>query len=667
MMRFSDMRVATKVATGFAAVGVLLLAISAVGYTSLEQAETSFHDYRAIARQTNAIGHFQSAMLTMRIGVKNFLASGDQAQRDAVQAQAREAQAAGAALAAEVNAAQLSRFRDTEAELTAYVADFAKVADQRATETTELNKLELLGTAADRSLTSLLDAADKIGDGDIMNHTGLALRNLSLGRLYVEKFRGDGQVADAVRASEALAAATSGIDAVAGVGGVETLSLAAKAHSAVASYTESWFRLHQAYVERERLVHESLDKLGPRVALAVGAFDTENRARQDELGPRATASVARSQLITGVSAALAIALAVVAALGIGRGIARPIRSMTEAMQRLAEGDRSVEIPARGRRDEVGAMAEALQVFKDNAERAERLAGERAAEQAKRETRARAIEQLTGSFDSDVSGVLGMVANASVELESTAQAMTANAERTQGQATTAAAATEEAAAGVQAVATAAEELSSSIAEIGRQVEQSSRTAQTAAEEAGRADRTVKGLAEAATRIGAVVSLINQIAQQTNLLALNATIEAARAGEAGRGFAVVASEVKNLATQTARATEEISGQIAAVQNSTKEAVGVIGGIVARIDEVNAVASAIAAAVEQQSAATAEIARNVQQAAAGTVQVSSNIGEVTQATTETGSAAGQVLSAARELSREGLALRETVGRFLEGVRAA
>ncbi|HTH17542.1 MAG TPA: methyl-accepting chemotaxis protein [Magnetospirillum sp.] len=391
---------------------------------------------------------------------------------------------------------------------------------------------------------------------------------------------------------------------------------------------------------------------------AAGAADAKQRK-----------DASADKLQTGVLVATAVfaVMAVIAGLVLKGAIATPIMAMTGAMRALAEGDRQADIPARGRKDEIGAMAEAVQVFKDNAIRADRLAAEQEAERAARENRARAIESLTTQFDGTVSGVLGIVSGAATEMEATAQAMSANAEQTNRQAAAVAAATEQASAAVQTVATAAEELSSSIAEIGRQVDQSMQVTRAASDEANRTNATVRSLAEASAKIGNVISLINDIASQTNLLALNATIEAARAGEAGKGFAVVAHEVKSLANQTARATDEIAGQIGTVQNATAEAVKAIAGIVARINEVDQIATAIASAVEEQSAATSEIARNVEQAACGTREVSSNIGGVTQSASETGAAAGQVLASAQSLSREASELKAVVERFLLDVKGA
>ncbi len=279
----------------------------------------------------------------------------------------------------------------------------------------------------------------------------------------------------------------------------------------------------------------------------------------------------------------------------------------------------------------------------------------------------AMNQTADAFEAKVGTLVSMLSSGATELQATAQSMSATATQTNQQATTVAAAAEEASAGVQTVAAAAEELTSSIHEISRQVAQSAKITEKAVEDARRTDTTVRALADGAQKIGDVVQLITNIAAQTNLLALNATIEAARAGDAGKGFAVVASEVKSLATQTAKATEEIAAQIAQIQDATGEAVKAIKAISATIDEVNVIASNIASAVEEQGAATAEIARNVQQTAASTQEVTATITGVSRAANDTGAAAGQVLGAASNLLRQAEQLTNEVNNFVVGVRAA
>jgi methyl-accepting chemotaxis protein len=369
-------------------------------------------------------------------------------------------------------------------------------------------------------------------------------------------------------------------------------------------------------------------------------------------------------LLLGVGLTLGVVVALVTA----HSIVKPTAGMTAVMNRLSQGDKTVDVPSLDRADEIGEMAKAVEVFKHNAIETDRLRAEQEEQKKRAEIeKKQAMNDLADRFEASVKGVVNGVSSGATEMRAAAESLSATAEETSRQATAVAAASEQASTNVQTVASAAEELSSSISEISRQVSQSATIAGKAVDEAQKTDQTVQGLAAAASKIGEVVKLINDIASQTNLLALNATIEAARAGEAGKGFAVVASEVKSLAAQTAKATEEIAAQINAIQASTGDAVTAIKGIGATIAEINEIATTIASAVEEQGAATKEISRNVQQASAGTAEVSSNIGGVTQAAQSTGSAASQMLGSASELSEQSEKLRAEVDRFLAQVRAA
>ena len=353
---------------------------------------------------------------------------------------------------------------------------------------------------------------------------------------------------------------------------------------------------------------------------------------------------------------------------IGGSISRPLDQLGSRMRALADGALEQDIPGIERGDEVGAMAATVQIFKDNAVRIRGLEKLEAETQARAAAERRAaMENIASDFERSVKGIVSTVATAAAGMQTTAQSMTATASDASARAATVGAASDSASNNVGTVAAAAEELSGSVSEISRQVTRSTEIANKAVGDAERTNATVKALSTGAEKIGEVVKLIHSIAAQTNPLALNATIEAARAGESGRGFAVVASKVKALANQTAKATEEISAQVAAMQASTSEAVHSIGGITETIAQMSEITGSIAASIEQQGDATREIARNIQSVAAGSNEISAHIGGVTSAAAATGVAASDVLSNARELDNQPGMLRRAVDEFLVKVRAA
>jgi methyl-accepting chemotaxis protein len=401
---------------------------------------------------------------------------------------------------------------------------------------------------------------------------------------------------------------------------------------------------------------------------AVGTLITMNvekmQAARDE--SVVMAQQARRWLVVGAIGGLVCAFGILGWIALYQ-ISRPLADMTREMTKLANGDLDIDIEGADRADEVGGLARSLQVFKENAITARRLEEEQRQEQARKDARRRIVEEYIGVFDHQVGEALDTLTAASTEMHATAGSMAATAEETSRQTTAVATSSDQASANVQTVAAATEQLSASVSEISRQVTQSAEFASTAVVEAERTNATIQGLAGTAQKIGEVVSLIQTIASQTNLLALNATIEAARAGEAGRGFAVVASEVKALSNQTAKATEDISTQIAAIQAETGHAVDAIKAIGGTIRQMDEIATAIAAAVEQQGAATRDISNNIQLVAQGTNSVASNIAGVNEAAAETGAAAGQVLTAADGLSRQADKLRADVNGFLGKIRTA
>jgi methyl-accepting chemotaxis protein len=416
-------------------------------------------------------------------------------------------------------------------------------------------------------------------------------------------------------------------------------------------------------ITSEQWTSMAVAKLATLLGAAEGALDVakEHAAQQ------------RAQALTELWLQLGLLLAaMMLAAGmmllVSRRVTGPLQTIQGAMLKLAGGDLSAEASFPGRQDEIGALAGAMQAFKGSMLEADRLRADQ------RDAEARAVAQrkddmakLANEFQAAVGNIVETVSSASTQLEAAAGTLTKTAETTQRLSGVVASASEEASANVQSVASAAEEMTSSVNEIARQVQESSRIAGEAVQQAGKTDARITELSGAASRIGDVVKLITAIAEQTNLLALNATIEAARAGEAGKGFAVVAQEVKALAAQTAKATDEIGTQIASMQTATQDSVSAIKEISGTIGRIAEIASAIAAAIEQQGAATQEISRNVAQAARGTSEVATNITDVNRGASETGSASTQVLGSAQSLARESGHLKAEVEKFVRMVRAA
>ncbi|MGF1607837.1 MAG: methyl-accepting chemotaxis protein [Kiloniellales bacterium] len=432
------------------------------------------------------------------------------------------------------------------------------------------------------------------------------------------------------------------------VDGDDQFALVEQIDQAIKAYRAALEQMAEALdlqAEAEQTMRAAQDAV---LGLVRGADQTLGAAMDDQR------VLSQTLMVAGTLGALAIGI--VLAFVIGRGISRPVSRLTAVMQRLVANDFSVEVPDRERRDELGAMALAVQVFKDNGQEVERLRAEQQeAERRAQAERDKLMLELADTLDVKVKAIVDAVRSASDDMTHNAQSMSKLADQTKEQSAAVRDASAEASQNVQTVAASAEELSSSIAEINRNVASSNEIAKKATEEARRTNEEVEGLVAAAQRIGEVVNLIQDIAEQTNLLALNATIEAARAGEAGKGFAVVASEVKNLATQTGKATEEIAQQITAMQNATTSAASVIGGIGKTIDQMNEIASAILSTVEQQAGATQEIARNVQQACHGTEQVTDSIDSVSEAADKTDRSAASVLQASAGLAEQSVALAE------------
>lgn len=662
---FSSVSVRARITFGFLAVLLILVVVSAIAYFSFGKTRDNVDIYVDRMTFRSSVRQLDRDLLAFRRIAREYINLGKaedlRDSRDAADKLRQDMQVARTQARSDADRGKLQGMADIFEK---YMQNFQSLVTFKDAGTKRMS--EGMDVNGGKFYATLNDLEDRAGESTA-RHLDMVLRHGLLVRLYANQAVGRRDPALRDKAHEEFKLLKAEIEKARPA--VQEVGLGTQLDQAA--------QVAVAYEADLDAVFDSFAKIdGLTVVMVPQALQIFSQLQELVDSTVAEASVVQTATLTNISdtsrfllvlSLVGIVLGLAAALLLGRAISLPVRRMTEAMRALADGNKTIEIPALGRGDEIGQMASAVQVFKENAIRVERLTAEQA-EQKRRaeEERKLALRKMADAFESQVGSVVQAVTAAAVQLQASARQMAATASETSTQATTVASASEQASGNVQTVASATEELSSSINEIAGQVERSLSVAERANAEARDTTALIEKLSENVTGIGEIVALINDIASQTNLLALNATIEAARAGDAGKGFAVVAAEVKGLANQTGRATEEIVGRIAAIQNGTSDAVRAISGITQVITEMSEISASVASAVQEQTAATGEIARNVDQAAIGTQEVSRNISMVETAARETGHAAEQISESSADLSHQSDLLKNEVSRFLDQVRS-
>ncbi len=668
--KLNDIKITAKLNMAFGLLVFMVcgLVVYSVGKTS--HLKEIFMEYRDTSKQSLLLGHLSEKLSDARKGSLAYRIDGSEKSYDDVVSNIEAIEHSREDIQKIVhNPERLEELLALEDKAVEYHKIFDQVSEKQKYIQASMDEIYALTTQTRELLEKAGEAAYQSNAVSTAYYTGLIQKDLLLSGYYTKAYFYENKPEQyEIAMSELNEALENQAKLARETTDPRSRAAVRQARGNIEQLQQKLTATHEALLARNELYNNGLDRVGPEMLAGYDKVFTEIRDQQDVIGPQALADMAqiRNMAITaGVSVAL---LSVILAFLMSKFLSKNFAMIIGQMERLSKGDKTFEIEGAARADEIGMMAKALQVFRENALEVERLEQEqKEAEKRAEEERKQAMLEMADSFEASVGGVINTVVSASTELSNTSQSMGSSVEETNSIAASVAAAAEQMSANVQTVATATEELTASGREIAQQVSKATELAQKSVDDAEQASQRVNGLRSAAEQISEVLNLIQDIAEKTNLLALNATIEAARAGDAGKGFAVVASEVKDLASQTQKATEEIAENVSNLQSETKSASDSIQFIAQGIRGVSEAAASISAAIEEQISATEEIARNVEEAATGTQEVSGNMSSVSTAAQETGHASNEVLEASNDLSKQSETLKSEVSKFLEKVRAA
>ena len=668
---FNNLSIGSKVFVAFALVIALLITCAGLSLFSISSFERSFSQHRNRVSEVELTRDIDYAFLDLTAKVDAYLIAGNETALSVAKAAAETTRSSITNAASQIEqGARKDNMTAIASLFDNYGAVLTKLIDLKTAQQKIVHdSVDPLGEKLKNDMLFFSSKVDKLNKPEIIPIATKATEQYNAGRLAVYKLLNNGTADDLKAADAGFNGLVQRLNLVIkAVGEGQEAAQLGKVLKSATAFRDAYHQANQISADLRSLTSKDLLNASTEIADKVAGVRSAASVESTAIGVATTGlldTIRRMLLIVaGVSVIGAVALAFV----IGRSISRPVVAIAHAMGQVSDGDLRTVVPGLGRKDEVGVMAEALEVFKTGlAQAAETRASREADAAAQADLRRAEVHQLADMFEQTVGGIASSLAAAAGQLNGSAQTLSQSSTDVTQKASTVATASEAASAGVGTVAAAAEELASSIVEIGRQVNESTEVASRAVQDASETASKVRELSEAARKIGAVVDLINTIAGQTNLLALNATIEAARAGEAGKGFAVVAAEVKQLADQTARATSEIGAQVAAIQASTADSSDAIMRITETIGHISKVSNTVAGSVRDQGTATQEIADSVQKAAEGTSTVASNIVEVGEAASESASAAQEVLHASDALSAQAERLQTELQRFLATIRAA